>query len=117
MRFGGWEGLSWDQIVAANPGLDAASATSPRDYRPQDGESFDELCERVRRAVARIEALAADGATVLVATHAGPLHALLTVLLTESERAALAVRFATASLTRFRRSGGVWTLSRLNQTA
>lgn len=117
MRFGDWEGLSWDQIVAANPELDPASSTSPRAYRPANGESFDELCERVRRAVARLEAELPSGGAALVATHAGPLHALLAVLLREEDRAALGVRFATASVTRFRRTDGVWSLARLNQTA
>ena len=54
---------------------------------------------------------------VLVATHAGPLHALLRELLGDAERAALKVRFLTASITRFRRENGVWKLARLNQTA
>ena len=53
----------------------------------------------------------------LIATHAGPLHALLSVLLGDAERAALRVRFMTASITRFRRENGVWRLTRLNQTA
>ena len=44
----------------------------------------------------------------------GPLHALLRVLLGDTE---LKVRFLTASVTRFRRTNGVWTLARLNQTA
>ena len=30
MRFGDWEGLTWDQIVAAHPELDAGNETSPR---------------------------------------------------------------------------------------
>ena len=117
MRFGDWEGLTWDEIVAAHPELDPAHGTSPRAYRPAGGESFDELCERVRRAVARLDDDVADDGTVMVATHAGPLHALLAVLLREEEHGALAVRFATASVTRFRRTAGAWSLVRLNQTA
>jgi broad specificity phosphatase PhoE len=117
MRFGDWEGLTWDQIVAANPELDPSAATSPRVYTPRNGESFDELCVRIARAVARIEAVASDQTVALVATHAGPLHALLRTLLGEDEAVALRVRFLPASMTRLTRRDGRWTLAALNQTA
>jgi broad specificity phosphatase PhoE len=113
MRFGDWEGLTWAQIRAANPQLDVANATTVKRYTPGGGETFDELAERVRRGVDRIAAEVPDDGVALVATHAGPLHALLSVLLGDE----LKVRFLTASVTRFRRTNGVWTLARLNQTA
>jgi broad specificity phosphatase PhoE len=117
MRFGEWEGLTWEQIVEANPQLGASSETSVKNYTPGGGETFEELCARIGRAVDRIAGeLPADG-VALVATHAGSLHALLSVLLGDAERAALRVRFLTASITRFRRTNGKWTLARLNQTA
>jgi len=117
MRFGEWEGLTWDQIRAANPELDPAAHASVKAYAPRGGETFAELCTRIARAVERSVAAVPDDGVALIATHAGPLHALLDVLLGESERAALKVRFLTASITRFRRTNGVWTLARLNQTA
>jgi broad specificity phosphatase PhoE len=117
MRFGDWEGLTWDEIVAANPSLGSGGETSVKDYTPGGGETFEELCARVARAVERVASEVADDGVALVATHAGPLHALLSVLLGDAERAALKVRFMTASMTRFRRVNGVWTLARLNQTA
>jgi broad specificity phosphatase PhoE len=117
MQFGEWEGLTWAQIVAANPQLAASSETSVKAYTPVGGETFEALCARVGRAVDRIVAEVPDDGVALVATHAGPLHALLSVLLGDVERSALKVRFLTASITRFRRTNGVWTLARLNQTA
>jgi alpha-ribazole phosphatase len=117
MRFGDWEGLTWDQILAANPQLDPGNETAVKWYTPGGGETFEELCARIGRAVDRVVAGVADDGVVLVATHAGPLHALLRVLLGDAERNALKVRFLTASVTRFRRTGGGWTLARLNQTA
>lgn len=114
MQFGAWEGLTWPQIVAANPHLDAGNETAVKAYTPDGGETFDLLCERVARAVERICVEVPDDGVVLVATHAGPLHALLRVLLGET---GLKVRFLTASVTRFRRTDGRWTLARLNQTA
>ena len=113
MRFGDWEGLTWAQIVAANPHLEASGATAVKRYTPGGGESFDELSARIRRAVGRISEEVAEDGVALVATHAGPLHALLGVLLGDE----LNVRFVTASVTRFRRTNGVWALTRLNQTA
>jgi probable phosphoglycerate mutase len=115
MQFGEWEGLTWAQIVAANPQLDGSSETSVKAYTPSGGETFEQLCARVVRAVDRLVAEVPGDGAALVATHAGPLHALLSVLLGDAERAALKVRFLTASITRFRRTNGVWTLARLNQ--
>jgi len=117
MRFGDWEGLTWEQIVAANPHLAAGDVTNVRRNTPGGGETFDELVARIAGAVDRVVAETAADGTTLVATHAGPLHALLSVLLGDAERAALRVRFLTASITRFRRENGVWSLKRLNQTA
>ncbi len=109
--------MTWAQIVAANPQLDPSSETAVHAYAPGGGETFEALCARVRSAVDRLVAEVPDDGVALAATHAGPLHALLSVLLGDAERAALKVRFLTASITRFRRSNGVWTLARLNQTA
>jgi broad specificity phosphatase PhoE len=117
MRFGAWEGLTWEEICASDPHVDRAGGTLVRAYAPPGGETFDELCARVRRAVDRAVDGVADDGTVLVATHAGPLHALLAVLLDDTDVSALKVRFMTASLTRFRRERGRWRLARLNQTA
>jgi broad specificity phosphatase PhoE len=114
MQFGDWEGLTWEQILAANPDLDATNETAVKAYTPGGGETFDALCARVARAVERVAADVGDDGVALVATHAGPLHALLRVLLGDAE---MKVRFVTASVTRFRRTNGVWSLTRLNQTA
>jgi broad specificity phosphatase PhoE len=101
MQFGAWEGLTWKEIVARNPELAERSANAPRFYTPQGGESFEGVCERVADAVTSLAARAHEGSRILVVTHAGPLHALLRVLLGESEAAALGVRFVPASVTRF----------------
>jgi len=93
-----------------------AKAAKARTYRPRGGESFAELRVRVGRAVERIVSALRDDGTALVATHAGPLHALLEVL-GDTEAAALKVKFLTASITRFQRRHGVWSLARLNETA
>jgi broad specificity phosphatase PhoE len=101
MRFGVWEGLTWPEIVERNPELANRPANVPRFYTPEGGESFDDLCARVRLALESLTAQATDGDTLLVATHAGPLHALLRVVLGESESASLRVKFLPATLTKF----------------
>lgn len=117
MAFGAWEGLTWDEIVARNPQFDAGNETAVHVYRPEGGEDFEALCARIGDAVVAVTAELPDDGTALIATHAGPLHALLRVLLGESDARAMKVRFLTASVTRFRRTAGVWHLAELNVTA
>jgi 2,3-bisphosphoglycerate-dependent phosphoglycerate mutase len=101
MQFGAWEGLTWKEIVERNPELAERPVNAPRFYTPQGGESFEAVSARVADAVGSLAQRARDGSRILVVTHAGPLHALLRVLLGESEAAALGVRFVPASVTRF----------------
>jgi broad specificity phosphatase PhoE len=100
MKFGAWEGLTWSEIVQRYPEVDRARATVPKFYTPEGGETFDDVCVRVRRAVDHIARSAAPGERVLVATHAGVLHALLRVALGEDEATALGVRFNPGTVTR-----------------
>jgi broad specificity phosphatase PhoE len=117
MRFGSWEGLVWDEIVARQPELATKSSTTPRFYTPPGGESFEALCDRIAAAVSDVDARAHDGDRVLVATHAGPLHALLRVALGKSEADALGVRFSPASVTRLALAPGSARIVDLNLTA
>jgi broad specificity phosphatase PhoE len=106
MRFGSWEGLTWEEIAAANPALE--HETQPRSYMPPGGETFDALCERVASAVRRVAEALPQGGRALVVTHAGPMHALLRVLEAVSEEEALRVRFEPLSLLRFSHAGERW---------
>ena len=115
MHFGAWEGLRWSEIAARFPEAAGQPNAGGRFVTPTGGESFAAVCERVRAAVAEL-CDCHRGARVLVATHAGPLHALLSVLLGEDEAAASRVRFGPASVTRLRLRGATATLLALNQT-
>jgi alpha-ribazole phosphatase len=117
MRFGTWEGLVWSEIVERQPELAERSSSSPRFYTPPGGESFDELCSRIEAALDAVDAAVADGETVLVATHAGPLHALLKVALGSGEAEALGVKFAPASTTRIAFASDGARVVELNRTA
>lgn len=104
MAFGDWEGLTWAQIVKADPQLDREGWTQPRSYSPPGGERFDDVVRRVASAVARIAVDHPHG-RVLVVTHAGVLHALLRVVLGEGEAESLDVRFTPGATTRFALEG------------
>jgi broad specificity phosphatase PhoE len=114
MRFGTWEGRTWAQIVERQPELVAEGAAKPRFYTPSGGESYDEVCARVARALADLERTSANGASVLIVTHAGPLHALLRVTLGDERSDVLGVRFTPASVTRLQRNAAAWELVALN---
>jgi broad specificity phosphatase PhoE len=116
MRFGTWEGLTWTEIVARYPALANRPPAGVRFYTPEGGESFDALCERVASALADLDAEAEDGTRVLIATHAGPLHALLRVALGADAADALAVRFSPASITRIALAPAGASLVELNHT-
>lgn len=116
MRFGVWEGLTWSEIVARDPSLAQYSSAAPKFYTPEGGETFEQCCTRVAEALAFIRERSGDGARVLVATHAGPLHALLRAALGEREAAALRVRFSPASVTRLAFDGRDARIVELNRS-
>jgi ribonuclease H / adenosylcobalamin/alpha-ribazole phosphatase len=77
--FGGWEGLTFAEAAERDPELhrrwlrDTSTA-------PPDGESFDDVLERVCRARERVVA-AHQGATVVVVSHVTPIKMLLRLAL------------------------------------
>ena len=96
--FGQWEGLTWEQIVERWPEAQGVTAHS---YAPPGGETFAAVRERVGAAIDELVAGGYDH--VLVATHAGPLHAMLHYIFSEEQaelHELLGVRFTPASITR-----------------
>jgi broad specificity phosphatase PhoE len=118
MRFGNWEGLTWDEIVGRWPELAGQSRTAPEAYVPEGGESFDELSERVRPVLAELTARLAPAGRALVVSHAGVMHALLRVALDVTDEASLGITFAPASIMRLSGDGSLpWRLDRVNELA
>ncbi|HEY8314607.1 MAG TPA: histidine phosphatase family protein [Candidatus Baltobacteraceae bacterium] len=111
--FGTWEGLKWGQIVERYPNLARESGMKPAYYTPDGGESFDEVCSRVGAALASLREGAR--ARVLVATHAGALHAALRALFGPGADA-LGVRLFPAGITRVTLDADRATLVTLNET-
>lgn len=106
--FGAWEGLTWTEILAAYPHLSDMSFRAAHLYKPDGGEDFDAVCERVRSFY---EDIAMAGLQrIAVVSHAGALHATLGVLGLTSAEPERAVNFFPASVTEVLRSDGVWRL-------
>jgi 2,3-bisphosphoglycerate-dependent phosphoglycerate mutase len=97
--FGRWEGLTWDEIVAAYPHLTGLPSTAANLYTPEGGESFSQVCGRVKSFLDNLTRQ--DFAAAAVVTHAGVLHAVFAVLgLVPPER------FSPGGITRIAMEGG-----------
>ncbi|HEY4433038.1 MAG TPA: histidine phosphatase family protein [Candidatus Cybelea sp.] len=113
--FGAWEGLTWVEIVTRNPHLYGLGSTAAKDYTPEGGESFADVCERVGSFLDDLAAQRLQRAVVV--THAGALHAMFTVLkLSESGAGGehLSLSFAPGSISQLRVEGGEAKILRVN---
>ena len=77
--FGAWEGLTFAEAAERDPELHRRWLRDTS-VQPPDGESFDSVAERVRRAQARIIA-DHGGETVLLVSHVTPIKTLLRMAL------------------------------------
>jgi len=114
--FGAWEGLTFGEAAARDPELHTRwlrDTSQP----PPDGESFDEVAHRVRRARNRIIAEHGD-ATVLVVSHVTPIKTILRLALDAGEGILyrLHLDLASLSVAEFYPDGGS-SVRLVNQTA
>src|SRR5271163_546465 len=77
MHFGQWEGLTWDEIVARWPELDAKNEKAPMYYTAEGGESWDALCVRVDTFLRATTARMAPADRALIVSHAGVMHGIV----------------------------------------
>jgi broad specificity phosphatase PhoE len=118
LYFGAWEGLTRAEIDARTPPMSQGPPGTPvRFPTPEGGESFDAFNVRIAAALRSVRDRMRTGGRALVATHAGPLHAVLRGLLGEAEAAALDVKFVPASITTFVVEPHAARLTALNRTA
>jgi probable phosphoglycerate mutase len=78
MGFGSWEGMEHSKIEELYPEQQSNFWNSPHLYKPVDGESFEELLNRARKALNDI--ISAGGENVMVVTHAAFIKAVYTVV-------------------------------------
>lgn len=114
MNFGSWEGLNWAQILERDPARVSNSFLDPDSYGSPDGERFTDVMARVASALDELRA--ETHTNVLVATHAGALHAALRVLLGD-QSPAIGIKIEPASVTVVAMDGGHAQIIRLNDTA
>lgn len=80
MSFGIWEGCTFDEINEKWPGEIEKWRKDPYNLRPQGGETLSEVCKRTSRFLESIARKNPDK-NILIVTHAGPIRALLSVIL------------------------------------
>jgi broad specificity phosphatase PhoE len=115
MHFGQWEGLTWDEIVARWPELDAKNEKAPMYYTAEGGESWDALCARVDAFLRATTARMAPADRALIVSHAGVMHGIVRSL---TSSGATGIKFAPAAILRARGSFGAgWELTAINETA
>lgn len=106
---GDWEGRPY----AALPDLGPLSRAALAAHRPENGESFDDLCARVAPALHE----AAQGGPAVIVAHAGPIRAALGTAL-GAQAAALAFDIAPLSITRLGvLADGTMIIRSVNETA
>lgn len=106
--FGAWEGLTWAEILAERPHLSEANWHHAQLYAPEGGENFDAVCARVRSFCDDL--VTQEVRSAVAVTHAGTLHALLSVLALPESKQAVPVNFFPASITRVVNDAGGWRL-------
>ncbi|WP_094604644.1 Phosphoserine phosphatase 1 [Sporomusa silvacetica DSM 10669] len=80
IKFGDWEGLTYEQITAQWPGLLGKLWTTPDELQIPGGESFQQLKERAYAAIEKIVDEHPDQ-TVVVVAHGGTIGTILCAML------------------------------------
>lgn len=80
LSFGIWEGFTFDEINKRWPGEMKKWRQDPFHERPEGGETLQELCDRTSSFL-KDTAKKHPGENILIVTHAGPIRALLSVML------------------------------------
>jgi alpha-ribazole phosphatase len=80
LSFGIWEGMTYDEIIQKWPQEFEKWQDDPYNEKPPEGETLTELCERVSKFLMEAANKHPDS-RILVVSHAGPIRAVLSVLL------------------------------------
>ncbi len=120
MHFGLWEGLTWPEIVARWPELDAKHEKAPMYYTAEGGESWEALCSRVDRFLRATAARMGATDRALIVSHAGVMHGIVRSLASAggANPDALGIKFSPGGIIRARGSFAEgWELLAINETA
>lgn len=107
ISFGEWEGLSWEEIAAKDPGTAARWVEQYPRLAAPGGEEFEHFRRRVREAFDRL-CLQAESECAAVVTHAGVIRSLLLDRLGRDERELGSLPCDYACCIELRLRGGSW---------
>lgn len=80
LSFGIWEGMTYDEIIQKWPKEYKEWQDDPYNKKPPEGETLSELCQRASKFLMET-AKKHPESRILVVSHAGPIRAVLSVLL------------------------------------
>ena len=120
-NFGDWQGLSWDEMQAADPVAYEAFWQDPTRIAPPQGESFEAQMHRTRAAIERLTS-EYEGRSIVSVSHGGTIRAAVALALDLTPENAMAVVVDNLSLTRLghvkdgllKSRGGVWLVEGIN---
>jgi len=99
-HFGNWQGLTYDQARATNVSSYDAFWQSPATSRPPEGESFEDVYNRVQGFLEEEGARHKHEPDLLLSTHAGVIRAAIAYFLQIPLENALSIKIEPLSLTR-----------------
>ncbi len=115
---GEWQGTNRAAFFASRPPEITSYWFSPADVRAPGGESFNDLAERVRAGIERINALH-RGKDIVVVSHGGPIKAAIAHALGAEPKAGFAFAIENCSITRLDHLAGErqigWRVPMINQ--
>jgi alpha-ribazole phosphatase len=120
-NFGDWQGLSWDEMQAADPHVYEDFWRDPTRTAPPQGESFETQMRRTRAAIERLTAVY-EGRNIVSVSHGGTIRSAVALALDLTPENAMAVVIDNLSLTRLghvkdgllKSRGGVWLVEGVN---
>jgi len=123
-NFGDWQGMSWDQMMEADPETYKVYWSDPTRNRPPGGESFADLIARTRAVIDRLTA-EHSGRDIVAVAHGGTIRAAMAVALKLQPEQGMAIRIDTLSTSvlenvedgLLRGKGGVWRVVGVNRLA
>ncbi len=113
MNYGAWEGLGFDTIAQRDPDISHAFWTTPGDIAPPEGESWNSLSTRVRRA---IDTLSGQHDDIIAVAHFGTILAALQYAGGFDPAHAFAFKIDNLSVTRLDRIDMRWRIHGVNHT-
>ncbi|MBS4021054.1 MAG: histidine phosphatase family protein [Dethiobacter sp.] len=116
MCFGRWEGLRYADMDSDSQRHFTDWSIDPLKYSPPDGESLQQLADRVDAALAEIISGLKDGSTCVAISHGGVIRTAVALLLGMQLPMVSRIKIDTASITVLEEMPGLWKLALLNDT-